>query len=135
MAYDRSDFRALFYQECDRCLTGLDEVVGGLDWSEPSTEAFSEAHRMVHTISGDAAIVGFEEVAGFSRKLEALLAGLRRGSVEPSADVISVLDEARRMLRLLVDARREESEDPDADAVERLKERLAELSDEPEGSA
>ena len=126
MAFDRPHFRDLFYQECDRCLAGFDEAVAGLASDDDEGSAISVAFRMIHTISGNAASVGFDEVTTFSKQLEAFLHDLRSAEESLTGEVLETLAEGRSVLGALIEARKaEEAFDPQT--VERATRRLAAL--------
>jgi two-component system chemotaxis sensor kinase CheA len=95
-----------FFDECDEALiqieTGLSDIRNG----SASEDTVNAVFRAVHSVKGGAGIFGFEELVEFAHVFETVLDSVRRGTIEPTSDVVDVLLSARDTLLDLIQSSR-----------------------------
>jgi two-component system chemotaxis sensor kinase CheA len=101
---DREQLLRIFSEQTDEGLSAMEQTLISLEADPANRESLHSIFRVCHTLKGDAASLGFEDLAEFAHVLEGLLARLREGVTHPSRQLVSLL------LRT-VDALRELAED------------------------
>lgn len=91
-----------FFAECDEKLLEMEEAVVVLEGRPTDPELLAAVFRVVHTIKGNSASLGFEPIAAFSHRLEELLERMRAGEVAVTPSLISLLLRAVDLLRSLL---------------------------------
>jgi two-component system chemotaxis sensor kinase CheA len=91
-----------FFAECDEKLLEMEEAVVVLETRPTDPELLATVFRIVHTIKGNSASLGFEAVAAFSHRLEELLDRMRAGTVAVTPPLISLLLRSVDLLRSLL---------------------------------
>ncbi len=89
---------------CDRAAMALDQAASAGE--EPSAVAVAELFRGVHTIKGNAGMLGLETLVGIAHALETLLDRLRAGQVAVGRDLVDVVFGGLDALRTETLARR-----------------------------
>ena len=111
MEFDISRFRETFFQEADEHLAAMESGLLQLEGnSDP--DLLNAIFRGAHSIKGASGTFGFDEVARFTHAMESLLDGMRSGTVEASAERVSLLLGSLDVLRQLLDAARAGTEAP-----------------------
>lgn len=104
--FDRAEFVTYFRDEADELLHRIDADVLRLEGTatsgSPSPEIVNSLFRALHTIKGNAAMLGFADVANLAHGLESLCDLLRTGKMELSALCVELLFTGRDYLTTLV---------------------------------
>ena len=88
---DRALVLETFLAEAADHLRGLEEKLVALEARSTDADLLQEIFRSVHSLKGDAAMVGFPHVADFAHEVEDLLDALRTGEADVRAETISLL--------------------------------------------
>jgi len=99
---DRALVLETFRAEAADHLRGLEEKLVALEARSTDADLLQEIFRSVHSLKGDAAMVGFPQVAEFAHEVEDLLDLLRAGEVAVRHETISLLLGAVDVLRALL---------------------------------
>jgi two-component system chemotaxis sensor kinase CheA len=106
--FDRAEFVTYFRDEADELLARIDADVLHLEGAHGSgavnAEIVNSLFRALHTIKGNAAMLGFADVANLAHGLESLCDQLRSGKMQLSAPCIDLLLGGRDLLAALVAA-------------------------------
>jgi two-component system chemotaxis sensor kinase CheA len=104
--FDRAEFVAYFRDEAEELLHRIDADVLRLEESSKSAstdpEVVNALFRALHTIKGNAAMLGFADVADLAHGLESLCDLLRTGQVPLSDSCVELLFTGRDLLTTLV---------------------------------
>ena len=113
------DFLVDSHEGLDR----LDRDLVQLERDPASVEAIASAFRALHTIKGTCSFLGLRRLEAVAHAGESLLARLRSGRLEPSAEIVesllAVVDAVRAILNA-IESTRSEPEGNDADVLARL---------------
>jgi chemosensory pili system protein ChpA (sensor histidine kinase/response regulator) len=82
-----------FIPEAEEHLQAVTECLLELEAS-PNPEAINRLFRAMHTVKGSAAQVGLQRIAHVAHRAEDLVARLRDGELQPSAEIVDVCLEA-----------------------------------------
>jgi two-component system chemotaxis sensor kinase CheA len=99
---DRALVLETFRAEAADHLRGLEEKLVALEARSTDVDLLQEIFRSVHSLKGDAAMVGFPQIAEFAHEVEDLLDLLRTGEVAVRHETISLLLGAVDVLRVLL---------------------------------
>jgi two-component system chemotaxis sensor kinase CheA len=91
-----------FFAECDEKLLEMEEAVVVLETRPTDPELLATIFRIVHTVKGNGASLGFETVAAFAHRLEELLERMRSGEVAVTPPLASLLLHSVDLLRSLL---------------------------------
>lgn len=91
-----------FFAECDEKLLEMEEAVVVLETRPTDPELLATIFRIVHTIKGNGASLGFETIAAFAHRLEELLDRLRAGEAAVTPSLVSLLLRSVDLLRSLL---------------------------------
>jgi len=91
----------LFFEESEEGLLAMEEALVALE-SHGDPEALGTLFRVAHTLKGNAASLGFTELAEVTHGLEDVLDRLRSSALAVDRDVIDVLLESVDVLRELL---------------------------------
>ena len=95
----------LFFEESEEGLLAMEEALVALECRGDS-EALGTLFRVAHTLKGNAASLGFTDLAEVTHRLEDVLDRLRSSALAVDRDVIDVLLESVDLLReMLAEAR------------------------------
>jgi len=99
---DRDALVRLFFEESQEGLAAMEEALVALEASAGQGDTLKMLFRVAHTLKGNAASLGFAEIAELTHELEDVLDRLRAGSLAVSRQVIDLLlasvDALREML-------------------------------------
>src|SRR5258706_8532103 len=96
---DRDALMLLFFEEAEEGLVAMEQALVALEERPFDTEALQTLFRVAHTLKGNAASLGFVELAEVTHGLEGVLYRLRSGSVAVGREVVDVLLESVDLLR------------------------------------
>lgn len=96
---DRAALVSLFFEETDEGLAAMEQALVALEERPADSEAIQTLFRVAHTLKGNAASLGFGDLAEVTHGIESVLDRLRSGSVAVSRDVVDVLLESVDLLR------------------------------------
>jgi len=116
-----------YLQEVDDLLSEIEAAALSLPKDQADSEAVTRIFRAFHTIKGSGAMVGFDEVAGFTHHVETLLDQVRDGLVPLSEELSNVILAAADHIKLSLQASRGGSP-VDAASQAALLERVCQLS-------
>ena len=116
--------RAAFVAEAEDGITDLNNALLALEADPEDGEAMDDVFRVAHTLKGNAAAMGYEDVSSFGHALEDLLDAVRQGDREVTPELMDLLfegvDTVEAMVAEIADAG-EVSTDP-SDLEARLRE-------------
>ncbi|RLM50504.1 chemotaxis protein CheA [Halorubrum sp. Atlit-28R] len=116
--------RAAFVAEAEDGITDLNNALLALEADPEDAEAMDDVFRVAHTLKGNAAAMGYEDVSDFGHALEDLLDAVRQGEREVTPELMDLLfegvDAVEAMVEEIADAG-EVSTDP-SDLESRLRE-------------
>ncbi len=116
--------RAAFVAEAEDGITDLNNALLALEADPEDDEAMDDVFRVAHTLKGNAAAMGYEDVSEFGHALEDLLDAVRQGDREVSPELMDLLfegvDAVEAMIAEIADTG-EVSTDP-SDLESRLRE-------------
>jgi two-component system chemotaxis sensor kinase CheA len=103
---DRDALVRLFLEESREGLAAMEEALVALEAGPDGSDALKTLFRMAHTLKGNAASLGFTEIAETTHEMENVLDCLRSGSLAVSEPVTDLLLESVDALReMLVEAK------------------------------
>lgn len=114
---DLSEVQDVFFEEC---LEGLDVLESGLLKLDQSTdiEEINAIFRAAHSIKGGAGTFGFPEISSFTHVMETLLDEMRDGRRAIEREAVDRLLESVDVLRGMVDAAQNGTENDEARVAE-----------------
>ena len=116
--------RAAFVAEAEDGITDLNNALLALEADPDDADAMDDVFRVAHTLKGNAAAMGYEDVSSFGHALEDLLDAVRQGDREVTPELMDLLfegvDTVEAMVAEIADAG-EVSTDP-SDLEARLRE-------------
>ena len=99
---DRDALRRLFFEEAEEGLLAVEEALIALERGQAQDEGLRVLFRGAHTLKGNAASLGFDELAEVTHHLEDVLERLRAGALEVNRAVVDVLLASVDLLRSLL---------------------------------
>ena len=97
-------FKQGFHEEARELLGELEAALLELDQKRDDPEIVGRAFRALHTIKGSGAMFGFDDIARFAHKLEAVFDQLRKGELAATTDLINLSLAAGDQIRIMLDA-------------------------------
>ena len=85
--------RAAFVAEAEDGITDLNNALLALEADPEDAEAMDDVFRVAHTLKGNAAAMGYEDVSDFGHALEDLLDAVRQGDREVTPELMDLLFE------------------------------------------
>ena len=85
--------RAAFVAEAEDGVTDLNNALLALEADPEDAEAMDDVFRVAHTLKGNAAAMGYEDVSDFGHALEDLLDAVRQGDREVTPELMDLLFE------------------------------------------
>ncbi|MGH9521346.1 MAG: chemotaxis protein CheA [Terriglobales bacterium] len=129
---DRNAILRTFAAESDEALGRMEGLLVQLEANPTDGDARDELFRIVHTLKGNASIVGLEEMVHLGHAAEDLLDALRSGSVLATRNVIDALFASLDIFRALLSGRNDVGT---AEVIEQLKEACSAHVDVPLAAA
>ena len=118
---DMNEIEAIFFQECEEGLVGLEACFAELSGGVHDPETINTIFRHVHSIKGGAGAFGLERLQPYAHQYESLLDLVRSGAIALDDDLLSLLLGAFDLLSDHVTSARDHVEAPDdAAMLERL---------------
>lgn len=100
---ERGKLLGIFAAESEENLSALDQALAVLARDPASSDALAAAFRAVHTLKGNASIVGFAGVGDLAHRVEDALQHHRAGRPLAAEGLVGVLGQAAVALRQVVD--------------------------------
>lgn len=85
--------RAAFVAEAEDGITDLNNALLALEADPEDAAAMDDVFRVAHTLKGNAAAMGYEDVSSFGHALEDLLDAVRQGDSEVTPELMDLLFE------------------------------------------
>src|SRR5215469_5624336 len=104
MDFDRETVVASFLAETDEGLNLVEQSLLAMESNPSDPELLPNIFRVAHTLKGNAASLGFKDLAGFAHVVEDLLDVLRQQQAMPGPELVSLLLKAVDELRAMVTA-------------------------------
>src|SRR5215469_1586183 len=104
MDFDREAVAASFLAETNEGLNLMEQSLLAMESNPSDPELLPNIFRVAHTLKGNAASLGFKELAGFAHVVEDLLDVLRQQQAVPGPELVSLLLKAVDELRAMVAA-------------------------------
>ncbi|WP_434521411.1 ATP-binding protein [Halorubrum sp. AS12] len=95
--------RAAFVAEAEDGITDLNNALLALEADPEDAEAMDDVFRVAHTLKGNAAAMGYEDVSDFGHALEDLLDAVRQGDREVNPELMDLLFEGVDTVEAMVD--------------------------------
>ncbi|HTH17967.1 MAG TPA: Hpt domain-containing protein, partial [Magnetospirillum sp.] len=90
-AYDLSQFKATYFEECAELLANAEETLSRLQDGGGTVEDLNAVFRCVHSIKGGAGAFAFDDLVHFAHVFETTMDALRSGRAELSPHVAELL--------------------------------------------
>ncbi|MEM9433266.1 MAG: chemotaxis protein CheA [Pseudomonadota bacterium] len=129
-----NSIRDTFFEECEDLLEALTEGLANMADGSADDETVNAVFRAVHSIKGGAGAFGLEQLVSFAHSFETVLDKIRNNTLEPSPEVLRVLQRSGDILVDIVDAARGD-EELDSPAVGSTLDELGEILGEAPKSA
>ncbi len=100
---DMTQYLGVFVDEAKENLQGLNDSVLKLESNPDSKEAINEIFRLMHTLKGSSATMGFTKMSKVCHALESLLDKVRSGKIKASEDLVDLLFSGIDMLNETVE--------------------------------
>ena len=117
------ELRELFFDTAQELLQSLNEQALKLEKEPTNRETIQELRRIVHTLKGDAAAIGFRELSELAHQLEDALARDTGDGTQPLADIAFT---AADTFAVMLEAYRSGSDLPPAAPLQEMVKKLAE---------
>jgi len=127
---DTLEYKEVFQAEAAEYMQSLNNCLLDLEKEPDNKEPVFEAFRMVHSLKGMSATMGYRQVADIAHGLENFLQELKSETFSPTAEVLDLVFEAADLLQSTLDQPEELSSDDD----EKVKKLLAKMQALQEGS-
>lgn len=135
MSIDVSQFHQVFFEESFEGLDAMESGLLNLQPGDDDIEAVNSVFRAAHSIKGGAGTFGFTDITDFTHVMETLLDEVRNGHREITVELINLLLEAVDVLREMLSAVEQDTEQ-DNQRIKTVKDKLAaELDENPLPSA
>ena len=95
--------RAAFVAEAEDGITDLNNALLALEADPEDDAAMDDVFRVAHTLKGNAAAMGYEDVSSFGHALEDLLDAVRAGDREVTPELMDLLFEGVDTVESMVD--------------------------------
>lgn len=109
MEHDTDRLRTIFMAESEEGLQAMEHALIALERQPADHESLGAVFRVVHTLKGGAAALGYDSLGGFAHLVEDALSLFRDGAVEVTPVRITLLlqitDALRSMLHVAADGR------------------------------
>ncbi|WP_422443649.1 Hpt domain-containing protein [Thermoanaerobacterium sp. DL9XJH110] len=93
-----------YIEETGEQLSRLEQLLLKLEKKPEQQDILNEIFRVVHTLKGSSATMGFGEVADFSHKMENLFEKLRKGEMEINDELVDIFFECLDALKEMTTA-------------------------------
>lgn len=93
-----------YIEETGEQLSRLEQLLLELEEKPEKTDVLNEIFRIMHTLKGSSATMGFSEVADFSHNLESLFDKLRKGELGVNEEMIDFFFECLDALKKMITA-------------------------------
>ncbi|MFC7187258.1 chemotaxis protein CheA [Halorubrum yunnanense] len=95
--------RAAFVAEAEDGITDLNNALLALEADPEDAEAMDDVFRVAHTLKGNAAAMGYEDVSDFGHAMEDLLDAVRQGDREVTPELMDLLFEGVDTVEAMVE--------------------------------
>ncbi len=99
---DMSKYVGLFKDEAAELLQILNDQLLALEMDPNATEVLEEIFRVVHSLKGMAATLGFDDMAELAHKTENLMDRVRKKEIEVTPPVVNLLFKAADLVQALL---------------------------------
>ncbi len=96
--------KEIFKAEVDELIENAEESLVNLEKEKENEELINEVFRTFHSIKGSAGLVGFEDLARFSHKVESVLDRVRQGELKITKNLISQILESIDIIKNYIDS-------------------------------
>ena len=110
-----SQYLGVFVDEATENLQGLNDAILKLESDPNSQDAINEIFRLMHTLKGSSATMGFSKMSKVCHALESLLDKVRSGKMKVTEDLIDLLFSGIDMLNETVENIENGGDDSDLD--------------------
>jgi two-component system chemotaxis sensor kinase CheA len=123
-----SEFLDLFVQEATEMVRELEQGLILLERQPKDPAIINRVFRAVHTLKGNAGIVGLETLAILAHAMETLLDGIRKGRIDTNEQVFTTLLAGSDLIRFMVEDARSPMPADKSVEVQNLKSQLEALN-------
>lgn len=125
---DTLEYKEIFQAEAAEYMQILESCLLDLEKEPDNKEPVFEAFRMVHSLKGMSATMGYRQVADIAHGLENFLQELKSETFSPTAEVLDLVFEAADLLQKALD-RPEETNPDDDEKIKNLLEKMQALQE------
>ncbi len=128
--FDSSEFISIFLNEANEIVEGLENDLVYLEDNKSDNELLNKIFRSAHTLKSSAGTVGFEAMSNINHVAENLLEKVRSGTLEITADMITVLLEFLDTIKLMLANIQEGAEETEGITnIDSLKQKIKAIAD------
>jgi two-component system chemotaxis sensor kinase CheA len=129
-----SEYQDSFRADAQDLLTELETALLELETRPDNQDLVERVFRAMHTIKGNARVVGFDDIAGFTHELETVFDLIRKGQVAFSRKIGKLAFQARDQILFMIDGHFGDA-GPDEREKARILRELATISSQQAGAA
>ena len=104
MSDEFAQFKQTYITECHELLGDMEELLLGLDVSQPEDDTLHAIFRCAHSIKGGAGAFGLDRIVSFTHVAEFLLDSLREHQVALTDELVDALLRSVDVMNKLVQA-------------------------------
>ena len=127
MSIDMKQFHTVFFEESQEHLDEMEQLLLGLDVSNPDAETLNSIFRAAHSIKGGSGIFAFDALTSVTHIMESLLDKIRQGKMVITKKMVDLFLNSNDHLKNILDAYRRH-EEIDWAQVQKLTRQLEEIT-------
>ncbi len=129
---DNSEYKEIFVSEAKEHLQNLNNALLELEKKPNAEEPITIIFRAAHTIKGNAATMGFDDIRDLTHKLEDVLDKIRKHELKMTSDIVDVLFECLDIIENMIDSLGGDSTDIDTtQVIQKLESIMGQASSQP----
>jgi two-component system chemotaxis sensor kinase CheA len=99
---DTSKYLDAFIEEARENIQSLNQLLLGLEKGEYSKEGMGNAYRLVHTLKGNANVLGIDHIGDIAHSMEDVLDKLQEKAEIPQGEVLDLLFEGSDLVEIMI---------------------------------
>lgn len=127
MSIDMKQFHTVFFEESQEHLDEMEQLLLGLDVSDPDAETLNSIFRAAHSIKGGSGIFSFDALTSVTHIMESLLDKIRQGKMAITKKMVDLFLHSNDHLKNILDAYRRH-EEIDWAQVQKITRQLEEIT-------
>jgi chemotaxis protein histidine kinase CheA len=102
MGINLSEFQQVFFEEALELIGEIESTLLQFNVNEPQRNLIKQLFRAIHTINGNSATFGFNELRLFADSIQSLVSRVRDGEYVLTKEDVGFLIEANEFLRIMI---------------------------------